>query len=76
MQRVFRSPDHTFTGTVTIDVNDGQYSNYMYRHGAGEKPSTPHRYTHLELEKMIIKYVRTRWWVEDVDPDLMVAEGL
>ena len=31
MQRVFRNPYSGFKGTVTIEVNNGKYSNYVCR---------------------------------------------
>ena len=77
MQRVFRSPSNLFDGVVTIDVNDGQYSNFVYHNQFGPHVSArQQKYTHNHLAEIITRYVRVGWWVEDIDPDLIVAEGL
>ena len=78
MQRVFRNPYSGFKGTVTIEVNNGKYSNYVCRDEMDNVQSNmyQHRYTHDHLEELITKSLRTGWWVEVIDPDLVVAEGL
>lgn len=79
MQRVFKHPRGDFSGIVTIDLNNGQYSNYTYHRAEGEPGCANVRqqaYTHGYLEHLITKYVGSGWWVEDIDPDLIVAEGL